>query len=481
VAFVPLLIATRSAGPGRAALLGLLCGWGVEVGHTTWLLGSGVSLPAFALLTAFCALRFGVLGALAALPFGAWRVVVLPGAWVLLEYLRLHQGPFSVVWSLAGYSQASFLPAARLAAWAGVYGVSYAVVAVNVAVAELALSALRPAGSPARGLRALAPALAVLALTAALVASRATPSAATAPAAGHELRVVAVQGGIYRRASDPEADRARVIERYRRMSREATTDSPGLVVWPEGSFPASIPADAGALHAVFGIAQELGAPLLLAASGADKTNRGARPRRAAANSAFLVDPAGRVRGRYDKVRLLPFNEYVPLRGIVPWPDWIASDFVDAIPGSGWTHFDLDGYRFAVLICWENFFPHDFRDAAEGADFVVSLTNESFTGSRVAHRQLLDMNRFRAIESGVWIVRAATTAESAVISPSGELVARVLGPEADGVDALGALSVAFAPVAVPTLYRRFGDWLVGLQVFLLPAIAVGRWRRPWRSA
>jgi apolipoprotein N-acyltransferase len=481
VAFVPLLIGIRPAGPGRAALLSLLCGWGLEIGTSTWVLGIPVSLPAYLLLTAFCALRWGVLGALAALPWGAWRLVVLPGACVVLEYVRLHQGPFSITWALVGYSQASFLPAARLAAWAGIYGVSFVVVAVNVAVAELVLLAFRAAGGPAPSLRTLTPPLAVLGLSAALVASQVTPTKATAPASDHELRVVAVQGGIYRRASDDEADRVRVVERYRRMSREATTGAADLVVWPEGSFPAAIPADAGALRAVFAIAKELGAPLLLAASGADKTNRGARPGRVAANSAFLVDPGGRIRGRYDKVRLLPFNEYVPLRGIVSWPDWIVSDFLDAIPGSEWTHFDLDRYRFAVLICWENFFPHDFRDATEGADFVVSLTNESFTGSRAAHRQLLDMNRFRAIESGVWIVRAATTAESAVISPSGELVARVLGPEADGADALGTLSVAFPPVAVPTLYRRFGDWLVLLQVFLLPAIAVGRWRRLRRQA
>jgi apolipoprotein N-acyltransferase len=480
VAFVPFLIGARSAGPGRASLLGFVCGWGFEIGTTTWFLGAGVSLPAYLILTAFCALRFGVLGALTALPWGAWRLAVLPGAWIVLEYLRLHQGPFSAAWGLIGYSQASFLPAARLAAWAGIYGVSFAILAVNVAVSELVLFALRPTGGPSR-LRAVAPSLAVLGLTAALVASQVTPSGSNAPASARELRVVAVQGGIHRRASGGQADRIQVVERYRRMSREAASVPPDLVVWPEASFPASIPADASATRAVFAIANELAAPLLLAASGADKTNRGSSPGRAAANSAFLLDPGGRIRGRYDKVRLLPFNEYVPLRNVVRWPDWIVPDVVDAVPGSEWTHFDLDGYRFAVLICWENLFPHDFRDATEGADFVVSLTNEAFTQSRVAHRQLFDMNRFRAIESGVWIVRAATTADSAGISPSGELLARVPGAEADGVDALGALSLSFMPVAMPTLYRRFGDWLVALQAFLLPAIAVRRARRLRRQA
>jgi apolipoprotein N-acyltransferase len=273
----------------------------------------------------------------------------------------------------------------------------------------------------------------------------------------------------------------RLVERYRRLSREAASPPPDLVVWPEASLPAAIPADVGALRAVATIASELRAPLLLAASGADKTQRGSRsPGRAAANSAFLLDPSGRILGRYDKVRLLPFNEYVPLRGVVRWPGWIASDGVDALPGRERTRFELDGYRFAVLICWENLFPHDFREASAGADFVVSLTNEAFTQSSVAHRQLLDMNRFRAIENGVWIARAAATAESAGIAPSGELVGRLAGSDGDGSAPLGAVSLRFPPSARGTLYHRHGDWLVALQGVLLPAIVAGHFVRRART-
>jgi apolipoprotein N-acyltransferase len=480
IAFVPLLLGVRSAALRRGALLGFGAGWGFEVGTTTWFVGAGVSLPAYLVLTAFCALRFAVLGALATLPVGAWRLALLPGTWVALEYLRLHQGPFSTAWGLIGYSQASFLPAARLAAWGGIYGVSFAILAVNVALAET-IAALRGAAGVRPALRVLAPSLAVLALVAALVASRAGVSAVSSTGgADGALRVVAVQGGVHRGETEGQAERVQLVERYRRMSREAVNGGADLVVWPEASFPASIPADATAMRALAGITRELDAPLLLAASGADKTNRSANPGRAAANSAFLLAPGGALRARYDKVRLLPFNEYVPLRGLVRWPEWIVSDLVDAVPGHDWTRFELGGYRFAVLICWENLFPHDFRAASEGADFVVSLTNEAFTQSRVAHRQLLDMNRLRAIESGVWVVRAATTAESAAIAPSGELVARVAGPDGDGADALGTLALGFVPARTPTLYQRFGDWIVALQALVLPAVLIGHARARRRA-
>lgn len=479
IAFVPLLVAVHGRPLHAAAGLGLLAGWLFEAGTTIWFLGAGVSLPAWLLLSFVCALRFAVLGALAAPALGAWRLLALPGAWVLLEYLRLHQGPFSAAWGLIGYSQASFLPAARLAAWGGVYGVSFAIVAVNVALAELVGPLLR-AREGGTWLRAAAPSLGVLALVALLVASRASAPAPEPAPGERSLQLLAVQGGAREDAGD-QAERVRLVERYRSLSRAAATPQPDLVVWPEASVPAAIPADAGALRAVATIANELRAPLLLAASGADKTQRGRPgPGRAAANSAFLVDPSGRVRGRYDKVRLLPFNEYVPLRGVVRWPEWIVSDGVDAVPGREHTGFELDGYRFAVLICWENLFPHDFREASAGADFVVSLTNEAFTQSPVAHRQLLDMNRFRAIENGVWIARAAATAESAGIAPSGELVARLAGPEANGAAALGTVSLRFAPVARATLYHRHGDWLVALQAVLLAAIVAGHLVRRARA-
>jgi apolipoprotein N-acyltransferase len=478
IAFVPLLAAVAGRRLRTAAGLALLAGWIFEAGTTSWMLQSGVSLPAHALLTFLCALRFAAWGALAALPLGPWRLLVLPGAFVLLEYLRLHQGPFSAPWGLIGYSQASFLPAARLAAWGGVYGVSLAILAVNVALVEVARRSARPALPGASRLRARAPALAVLVLTGGLVASQSAAPRVLAAPAGRELQVVAVQGGYHQRGSAGQLERMQGVERYRRLSRAAVSAETDLVVWPEASFPAAIPADASALRAASAIAGELGAPLLLASSGADKDRRAAAGR-AAANSAFLVDPSGGIRARYDKVRLLPFNEYVPLRAAVDWPDWIAADLADAVPGRTWSRFELDGYRFAVLICWENLFPHDFRAASEGADFVVSLTNEAFTESPVAHQQMLDMNRFRAIESGVWIVRAATTAASAGIAPSGELVAQV---REAGAGAFGAFSLDFAPGASPTLYRRFGDWIVALLALLLAAVAaggLGRRVRAWR--
>jgi apolipoprotein N-acyltransferase len=478
VAFTPLLVAVHGAAPGRGALLGLLAGWGFEVGTTLWFLGAGVSLPSYLLLTAVCALRFGVLGAVASGAWGPWRLIVVPGVWVLLEWLRLHQGPFSMGWGLIGYSQAPVVPTARLAALAGIYGVSFAILLVNVALAELSVLALRARAGHLVPARAAAPALAGLAGVLLAVVSQAGPGAHEAAGSNGALRVVAVQGGIYPSGSGDQRARQAVVERYRSMSRAALNGGADLVVWPEASFPASLPADASAVRLVAEIAAELETPLLLAASGADKNAPTRDAKRVAANSAFLVGPERKLLGRYDKVRLLPFNEYVPLRGLVTWPAWIVSDLVDAVAGTGWTGFEVDGYRFAVLICWENLFPHDFRAASEGSNFVVSLTNESFTTSPTAHRQLLDMNRMRAIESGVWIVRAATTAESALIAPTGELVERVTGP--GGADTLGSFSEAFAPTPRTTLYRRAGDWLVGLQAVLLP-LAVLRRRRHLRRA
>ena len=178
----------------------------------------------------------------------------------------------------------------------------------------------------------------------------------------------------------------------------------------------------------------------------------------------------------DKIRLLPFNEYIPARGRVPWPSWIAADMRDAEPGAVRTVFDVGGTRFGVLICWENLFGTDFRRAlaASDVDFMVSLTNEAFTQVAAGRRQLFAINAMRAVENGVAVVRAATTGVSAFVGRDGQLDAVVADAAGQELDSEG-FRVHEVPLAgSPTPYRRFGDWIVLAEVaMLLAAALVGR--------
>ena len=156
------------------------------------------------------------------------------------------------------------------------------------------------------------------------------------------------------------------------------------------------------------VARKSSSFLLVGAGSYDKFNQKMREAQRVSNSAFLFSPQGKITGRYDKIRLVPFDEYLPLRGYMRWPSWITnSKMTDYLPGKKLTVFKMGQTRFGVLICWENLFPDLFREmTAKGVDFMVSMTNETFINipSPSAHYQMLAMNVFRAIENRVSILQ-----------------------------------------------------------------------------
>ncbi len=480
IALVPLLAFVRQSTPARALALGYATGLIWEGLGAAWLVASGAHPLAYALLTAFAALRLMVFAALAGplLRCGAWLAV--PALWTLLEYLRTNLGWLSIPWGLLGQSQYEVLPVARVAAWGGVYGVSFVLVCGNVVVAGLAMALHSRLGGDTDAfrplLRRLAPVLAAGATPLVLAAFSVQVSSSGA----RPLRAAVVQGGMYAREEHGLEGRAETFERYQRLTRGAASVGADLVIWPEAAVPGAIPYDPGALGLLYRTAHETGAPLLVGSGGRDKATPGTG-NTAVANSAFLISPRGAVAGRYDKVRLLPFNEYLPLRSLVPWPDWVASpEMVDATAGRGPTVFITEGRRYAVLICWENLFAADFRAAArQGVDFVVSLTNEAFTRSEAGHAQMFTMNLFRAIENGLPVVRVATTGISAVVAPDGRVIGRVEDVSRRTAEVYGWINVEIPAAHPPTPYLRFGDaWLVLPALFLAASLVPrpGRRRR-----
>jgi len=462
-----LLVALHGAGPGRGFALGLVAGFVFQALLGWWLLPAGVNAAAYLAGAVVCAAYLGAFGASAAWlgrTAPALAPLAVPSAWVVLEWLRANLGWLAAPWGVLGYTQAGVPGVAGVGAVAGVWGVSFVLVGAGVLAVEL--SGRRPTERARRPARvALAVALAAL-----LGAGAYEARAAREPGAAF-LRVAVVQAGRHVPGRNDVRHAERVFERYRALTRRAAAERPALVVWPESALPASLPSDRAAREALAALARETGAHLLIAGSGRDKT----KPGRAAdrwANSTFLFSPAGEIVARYDKIRLLPFNEYTPLRRWVPWPRWIASGMQDAVPGAERTVFRVGDARFGVLICWENLFGAEFRRAAApGVDFVVSLTNEGFTETGPGRHQLLAVNAFRAVENGVAVARAATTGVSGFVAPSGALVERVADAAGRDLDVEGFRVHAVPLARRPTPYRRFGDWIVAAGAAILLATVV----------
>jgi apolipoprotein N-acyltransferase len=486
----PLLLAIKRSGRMGALLSAFTTGMIFETGSQWWVgqLDGFNALNSFLLVVqqASYLVVFGLGANLLHRRIPEWDVLTFPSLWVLVEYVHAEFAFLALPFGILGYSQYTVLPVARLAAWTGVYGVSFLLVAASALLAELAhlwLSASVPGSVGRQPLRRFAMPTATLgALVLLLSSSLVSGSPTRAEGGSGRIKVAVVQAGVYQSSSQDPARALSILESYARISLEAAETRPDLIAWPASSVPGMLPRSRKLVQALSSLARRTETFLLVGASGYDKLQHAHTGRRYA-NSVFLFSPAGTIAGRYDKVRLLPFDEYLPLREHVPWPSWIAfSNFEDAEPGEERTIFAADGARFGVGICWENLFPETVRTmTARGIGFFVGMTNEGFTDSASAHHQMLAMYVFRAIENGLALVRPATTGISALIEPSGRIVAR-LDVAPPGGKAPEGFLVGEIPLSTGgTFYSRHGNWFPALLSGLLIALLAVRWVRGPRSS
>jgi apolipoprotein N-acyltransferase len=473
VSLVPLLCVVRRVAPARAFILSFAAGTIFYWSLLSWALNlQGFHLWNFALgnlVNALWVALFGIAANCLYRRFPASTVLTIPSAWVLCEYAKLHASWLSFPWGVLGASQATVLPVIQVASLAGVYGVSFLIVMVNAAFVEAA-------NASARG-RAIVP----LAACAAILFGSLTYGGwrLRDSADGAREKVVAIQANTVWNGGKNMKRRLAVLEAHRRLTLDAKKEKPALIAWPSDSVPALLPRDKLFSQLVAKIAEESGTYLLVGSSGQEKFEALPGTAREPANSAFLLSPSGKLVGRYDKIRLLPFDEYLPLRNWLTWPEWIArSRPTDFRPGSELNVFDTAGTRFGVLICWENLFPDLFRRlAAKDLDYMVSMTNESFTDSPVAHRQMLAMNALRAVENHVSIVRTSTTGISAFIDPMGRVRSTIRDGNGTEVGIAGRLVSSVPLTRARTFYTRAGDWFVGMLAALLAALILVPLRMP----
>jgi apolipoprotein N-acyltransferase len=239
------------------------------------------------------------------------------------------------------------------------------------------------------------------------------------------------------------------------LTRLAAFDQPDLVIWPESSFPGYFNRDLDSGR-VRELVAELGVPLVLGSphlEGADD----------AYNSAYLLNEEGETVSRYDKLYLVPFGEYVPLKSVLGWLEPLAyrlgvSDFR---AGKDFTIFRLPAWDmpFGVLICFEDVFARLARNlAARGARFLVVITNDAWFGPTGAPYQHLEASVLRAVENGIPVVRAANTGVSAFITAQGKVLGRVRGKNGEDIFTSGKATYALPLPSGPATLFRQGGWI-----------------------
>lgn len=478
IALVPLLLALDDLGPRAGALVGLAWGtaaiWGVGYwvpaaltyyyGQPAWF---GYAF-AFAASVVFAGSYFAGFGACT-----CWlvprlgplrRILLIPAVWVTWELARarlLTGEP----WLLLGYALGPTPSAIQAADLGGVHLLSYAIVLVNAAIAEVVRA--WPRRRPM--IRYLAPALVTLLLAHGYGLWRLSTPLPDEPS----LPLTVIQGNNDVGAQWREEYYGAGLAKYLQMSSDAGRRAkPELLVWPEAAVTFFLDRDAARLRSIAQMLAAADADLLVGGPYAEGSADTPRYH----NSAFYITRDGKLAGRYDKMHLLPFAEYFPLRTI----ELLRRKFERVrffTPGEDAAILDTNAGKIAVVICFEGIFPEFVRQQmARGAGLLVNLSNDAWLGRGAGPEQHLAMVRLRAVENRTWVVRATATGISAIIDPWGRIVARTGTLESVSLDG------RVVPMHVTTIYQRAGDSFAWSCVLATVAamcwtIAGGRGRSP----
>ncbi|MET8173708.1 apolipoprotein N-acyltransferase [Streptomyces clavifer] len=445
VGLVPWLLLIRSADTGRrAALDGWIGGTGFMLAVHHWLMPSlHVFLLVLAVLLGLLWAPWGLLvsrllGGSPSARTAVAAVAVLPSGWLMIELVRSWEG-LGGPWGLLGASQWEFEPALRTASVGGVWLVTLLVVTVNTAVALLLAV---PAARAAAAVGLVVCTLGVAAIW--VWAPRPEPTG-TARIAVVQPGVVDGPGSVQRRFARSEA-----------LTRTLAGRDVDLVVWGESSVGVDLSRSPGTADRIAALSRLVGAEVLV---NMDARRTDGPDHAGIYKSAVLVGPDGPTGDRYDKVRLVPFGEYVPARAVLGWATSVGKAAgEDRLRGKGPVVMDLpgaDGLRIGPLVCFESAFPDMSRRlAADGAQLLVAQSSTSTFQHSWAPAQHASLGALRAAETGRPMVHATLTGVSAVYGPRGEQVGAPLGTAVSGA------VVRDVPLARgTTLYVRLGAWPV----------------------
>lgn len=374
-----------------------------------------------------------------------WRRATFAPAFLAVEYLRSHIPYGGFPWGGLGYSQHDSEWMLRSAAYGGVWGITLLLAAANSTVAELFVRARK------RKRAAVVPLLSVAAL---LVSTAFLP---VSEPLGEPLRLAMVQGNAPEGLDDPHADDLTVFANHVRLTEALTPGEVSLVVWPESSIdqdPASHPEFGVPLRE---IVLQTGAHFLVGTTIILPGDR-------FWNTSIFISPDGEEAGRYIKMRLVPFGEFVPARSLFePWVEELRQVPLDGVPGSAPTVFQVPEGKFGSVICFESTFPGFVREFVKrGAGFLVVSTNNSSFQRSHASRQHLAFSQLRAAEHRMWVAHTALTGISAVISPDGSIL------ENTDLFEPALLTPTVRMATTRTAYGRFGDWVAYTSIAVVLA-------------
>ncbi|HXG31231.1 MAG TPA: apolipoprotein N-acyltransferase [Thermodesulfobacteriota bacterium] len=432
---VPFFISIEKKSPWSALRLGTLMGTIANTIGTYWIIGTLSRFGGFPL--AVSALFHLVLSTYSGLSIGLFAYVttrlhlfekgglisalVIAAVWTSVEFLFPYLFPYGIT-----NSQASYTPLIQIFDLFGMYSLSFLIVLVNVTLVRLLKRFLENTRTPSLEIAASLILLTLVIVYGLLKVDVENKKIVEAP----KIKVGIVQANFdfFEKNENNEDEISK-----RHISMSGALGSPDLIVWPETAIQAWIPASSDLLaddgktvipHIEGSYFLVGGLSYSIRKSGTDGSISDADIEKF--NTAFLTDSGGRILGRYHKIKLLLFGEYLPFTRYIPALKKLSPASGDFTPGNKLDLFEIreKGLRIAPLICYEDIIPSfSRRFVKEGANLIVNITNDAWFGRTTAPYQHLLLSIPRAVETRRYLVRATNTGVSAIIDPVGRVVAK----------------------------------------------------------
>ncbi|MBW2317321.1 MAG: apolipoprotein N-acyltransferase [Deltaproteobacteria bacterium] len=426
IAFVPLFCSIRNKRSGPSFKLGFLAGiahyvtllyWIAGVMKTYGHLSTPVSWSILLLLVIYLSLYLASFAALVSSiinrpnrsPMWVW---LAPFLWVGLEYIRatvLSGFP----WENLGYSQYNLLPLIQISDMFGVYGLSALIIAANLVLFNIWNDFSEKRTIPWKPIVFLG----LLIVGSLSYGTWRIKQVEITTKIAPKQTVALIQGNIDQSKKWVESFQGQTVKRYKDLTGRALKNHPDIVVWPETALPFYFLDDQFMTKQVVEFIRTTKSHFVIGSPSFRKEKK----RVHYYNSAYLLGPAGNVLGKYDKVHLVPYGEYIPFKRFFPFLGKIVESVGNFESGKKGQVLSMNSGQVGILICFEVIFPELARTMTQnGAQFLVNITNDAWFGTSSAPYQHLSMAVFRAIETRRAVARAANTGISAFISPTGRI-------------------------------------------------------------
>ena len=469
VGLVPLMVVVaRRPSPLRALILGWTTGTLFFYVSCYWLTYSMIHYGGLPAVVAYLLLipgavvvglfpgLFAMILALVIRRWGVKAILLSPIIWATFEYARL--GVTGQLWNAIGYSQAYHTALIQTARFGGVYAVGLAIVMVNAAIAFVVLRRT--------GKSVIAAAVALLLAAGFVFSDRLVPSSLVRPIVNPAsyLNIIALQPNVPMTIFKTADETQELLARHLSISKQKldeTRGQPGtrLVIWPESPMNFAYASDQQFQRIASSFAIDNQTSLLF-------NSQEPAPAGGVYNSAMLINEKGRVISQYDKIRLLPFGEYVPLPRWLPGASLITAIVGDFTPGANYTLMPVSAYhRAGVFICIESAYPSIARTMTKGgANVLINISNDGYLGPTAVMRQHLANTVFRAVENNRKVLRVTNSGITALIEPDGTVRDATKDFETDV--RVWAMPELFGAT---TFYTKYGD-VLPIACLLITVIA-----------